>query len=119
MNSIEIQLKSIISEKIIRSIKNNDFEIVDRNKNKIFMRKYRLNHSSIKNILLSLDYSSVYKIDEDRQKEEFGQKPIIILKTAKELINFHGEAEEVTIYIKLKLFEDRVVPIISFHEAEF
>lgn len=104
---------------MIKSIKNNDFEIVDRNKNKVFMRKYRLNHSSIKKILLSLDYSSICKIDEDKSKDEFGQKPIIILKTKKELINFHGESEEVTIYIKLKLLEDRVVPIISFHEAEF
>ena len=118
-NNIEIQLKTRFVDKIKESIKNNDFEISDRSKNKIFMRRFRLNHSSIKEILLSLDYSSFYKIDEDRNKENFGESPVVILITNKELVNFHGEIENIKIYIKLKLIEDMVIPVISFHEAEF
>ena len=118
-NNIEIQLKTRFVDKIKESIKNNDFEISDRSKNKIFMRRFRLNHSSIKEILLSLDYSSFYKIDEDRNKENFGEGPVVILMTNKDLVNFHGEIENIKIYIKLKLIEDMVIPVISFHEAEF
>lgn len=118
-NNIEIQLKTRFVDKIKESIKNNDFEISDRSKNKIFMRRFRLNHSSIKEILLSLDYSSFYKIDEDWNKENFGEGPVVILITNKELVNFHGEIENIKIYIKLKLIEDMVIPVISFHEAEF
>lgn len=84
------------------------------------MRRFRLNHSSIKEILLSLDSSSsFYKIDEDRNKDNFGEGPVVILMTNKELVNFHGEIENIKIYIKLKLIEDMVIPVISFHEAEF
>ena len=39
--------------------------------------------------------------------------------TNKDLVNFHGEIENIKIYIKLKLIEDMVIPVISFHEAEF
>ena len=34
-------------------------------------------------------------------------------------INFYGIIENVKIYIKIKLVANVVVPIISFHEAEF
>lgn len=70
------------------------------------MRRFRLNHSAIKIILLKLDYSSFVKIDEDRNKEQYGDGPIIIFLVKKELINFHGETEEVKIYIKIKLVEN-------------
>ena len=40
-NNIEIQLKTRFVDKIKESIKNNDFEISDRSKNKIFMRRFR------------------------------------------------------------------------------
>lgn len=118
-NSIAIELKSNIISRVIRSIENNDFQISDRSKNKIFMRRFRLNHSSVKNILLSLNHTSIVKIDEDHHELEFGEEPIIICKVRKTLINFHGESEEVTIYIKLKLFEDKIIPVISFHKDEF
>ena len=119
MNIIEKKLKNKIINDIKESIRKNDFEISSRNKNKIFMRKFRLNHSKIKDILLSLDSSSFDKIDEERNKEEFGEDPVVIFITNKELINFHGIIENVRIYIKIKLVANVVVPIISFHEAEF
>lgn len=83
------------------------------------MRKFRLNPTTIKNILLNLDYSSFVKLDDDKNKDEYGEGPIIIFLINKSLINFHGESEEVKIYIKLKLLENKIIPIISFHEAEF
>ena len=83
------------------------------------MRKFRLNHSRIKDILLRLDSSSFHKIDEERNKEEYGEEPVVIFMSNKELVNFHGIIENVKIYIKIKLVENMVVPIISFHEAEF
>ena len=61
-NSIAIELKSNIISRVIRSIENNDFQISDRSKNKIFMRKFRLNHSSVKNILLSLIILQLLKL---------------------------------------------------------
>ena len=88
-----------IVENIKESIRNNDFEISDRSKNKIFMRKFRLNHSKIKNILLCLDSSSFHKIDEERNKEEYGEEPVVIFVSNKELVNFHGEIENIKIYI--------------------
>ena len=58
-------------------------------------------------------------IDDDRNKDEYGEGPIAIFKISKKLINFHGEIEVVKIYIKIKLLENKIIPIISFHEAEF
>lgn len=104
---------------MIQCINNNDFIISDRSKNKQFMRKFRLNHYAIKNILLNLEHSSFIRIDNDRSKEEYGEDPIVIFKISKNLVNFHGENEEVKIYIKLKLLVNKIIPIISFHEAEF
>jgi hypothetical protein len=83
------------------------------------MRRYRLNYSAIKSILLNLDYSSFDRIDADRNKDEYGEGPIIIFIVNKNLINFHGEREDVKIYIKIKLLENQIIPIISFHKAEF
>ncbi len=104
---------------MIRAIKKHGFIISDRSKNKQFMRRFRLNYSAIKNILLNLDYSSFVRIDDDRNKEEYGDGPIAIFKISKNLFNFHGESEVVKIYIKIKLLENEIIPIISFHEAEF
>ena len=83
------------------------------------MRRFRLNYSAIKDILLSLEHSSFVRIDDDRNKDEYGEGPIAIFKISKKLINFHGEIEVVKIYIKIKLLENKIIPIISFHEAEF
>lgn len=104
---------------IKESVEKNDFIIVNRDKNKTFMRRFRLNHTSIKKILLSLNYLSIDKIDEDINKNEFGGDPIVVLIETCNLVNFHGENEEVRIYIKIKMIKDKVVPVISFHEAEF
>lgn len=112
-------MKISIVEKVVYSIENNGFKISDRNKNKQFMRKFRLNYSAIEKILLNLDHSSFVRIDDDRNKDEHGEGPIAIFKISKNLINFHGESEVVKIYIKIKLLENEIIPIISFHEAEF
>lgn len=63
------------------------------------MRKFRLNPTAISNILFNLDYSSFVRIDDDRNKDEYGQGAIIIFFVDKNLINFHGEIEKVRIYI--------------------
>lgn len=118
-NSIEVQLKTSIVEKVVQSINKNNFIISPRIKNKQFMRKFRLKPSAIRKILLDLDYSSFVKIDDDRNKDEYGEGPIIVFLINKTLINFNGESEKVKIYIKIKLLENEIIPIISFHEAEF
>lgn len=117
-NSLKQQVKIIYVDKVIKAIKNNGFIIEDRPKNKIFIRRFRLNPSSIKKILLKLNASSLYKIDDDRNKDYYGDEPVVFFILDEKLVNFHGEDEKVKIYIKIKLYEDDIVPVISFHEAE-
>ena len=116
-------IRKTLTNKIITDFKtaimNNDFEIVKREKNNYFIRRFRLNKSKIRHILLNLNETDFNKIDEELNSDLYGNGQIIIFLTNKKLTNFHGYDENVKVYIKVKLNENEIVPLISFHEAEF
>ena len=71
----------------------------------------------IKNFVINQD--DYYGYDSDENQNEYGQAPIIMFIVKTVLINFHGVEEEIEIYIKIKVRREGILPVISFHQAEF
>lgn len=108
----------IITNEVKNKIKNYDFKVVHRSKNKNFYRKYRLNDGEVRKILLKLNPNDYVGMVEDYDEANHESGLLIIFKKEETLINYHGVEEDVVIYIKMKDVEGKRVPIISFHESE-
>ena len=119
MQVLQAKLKNALIDDLKNLLLRNDFEVVHREKNRNFMRKFRLNKSKIRDILLALNQDDYYGYDSDENQNEYGQAPIIMFIVKTVLINFHGVEEEIEIYIKIKVRREGILPVISFHQAEF
>ena len=106
---------------IIFKIKSDKFLISSRSKNELFKRRYSFTkRSHYKNILMTLKKNHLDKIGEEDQPEIYGEGKIFVFIKQCELINIHGEKEDVRLYIKIKIPKDKeVLPIISFHVCEY
>ena len=94
------------------------FEVVKTAKNETTRRRFRLNKTRIKEILLMLNEDDFkYKLL-DNDYEKYGPAPLQVYKKNIQLINFTGEEEKVSLYIKIKEGQKSYIPIISFHEDD-
>lgn len=109
--------KQIYTNEILEYIKDDNFEIVPREKNFNFINKYNLDKIKIKNMLLSLKGEDFINEVEDIDYLEYGIEKLIIYKKEYKLISMFGNQENVLVYIKIKL-KDTKLPIISFHLDE-
>lgn len=109
--------KQIYTNEILEYIKDDNFEIVPREKNFNFINMYNLDKIKIKNMLLSLKGEDLINEVEDIDYLEYGMEKLIVYKKIYKLINIFGKEENVSVYIKIKL-KDSKLPIISFHLDE-
>ena len=94
------------------------FEVIKTNKNEITRRRFRLNKTKIKEILLTLNEEDFkYKLL-DNSYGKYGPNPLQVYKKKIQLLNFNGEEEMISLYIKIKEGRENYVPIISFHEDD-
>ena len=109
--------KQIYIQQIKDKVKQNKFEIVNREKNELFIQQYNLNKSKIKQMLLSLNPEDIQYELKDKEYLKYGLENLIVLKKQYELINFYGKNKIENIYIKIKM-KDKWLPVISFHFDE-
>ncbi len=113
-----IDIAEVITTGVKEMIRSNDFFVIPRDKNDDFIRKYRLNKSRIRAILLNLSKFDYVGETEDYGKDVHGDACLILFEKEIMLTDFHGIDRLVSIYIKIKEVENRKVPVISFHESE-
>ena len=108
--------KKIYITHILKLIKDDKYNIILREKNKVFIYKYKLNKEKIKKILLSLTEDDIQYELEDKEYVKYGNEKLIVFKKDIKLLDFYG-SEITRIYIKIKKKENEL-PIISFHDSE-
>ena len=94
--------KQIYIQQIKDKVKQNKFEIVNREKNELFIQQYNLNKSKIKQMLLSLNPEDIQYELKDKEYLKYGVENLIVLKKQYELINFYGKNKIENVYIKSK-----------------
>jgi len=113
-----MDISEVITNEIKEKIANYDFIVIPRDKNKDFLRMYRLNKTGVREILMSLNRHDYVSQVTDYDELEHGCDPLLIFEKDVKLTNFHGVDEWVTIYVKIKDVEGERVPVISFHKSE-
>ena len=113
MLGIKLYIKTIKEQ-----ISIGNFKIIRRDKNIDFIRKYRLNKEKIQEILLDLTEEDFYKEGKEKDEEKYGTVPVIIFIKDQLLVDFNGNDNVVKIYIKLKVYGEYKIPVISFHQSE-
>ena len=113
-----MDISEVITNEIKEKIANYDFIVIPRDKNKYFLRMYRLNKTGVREILMSLNRHDYVEQVTDYDRLEHGCDPLVIFEKDVKLTNFHGVDEWVTIYVKIKDVEGKRVPVISFHKSE-
>lgn len=111
--------KKLIDELLVK-INKLDYYIVyrDDNKNKDFMKKYRIvNKKGAQEILKKISIDNLISIEYDDEVIKYGLEELFIFHIECELIDFHGEENTVKVYVKIKNKENNM-PVISFHECE-
>ena len=77
-----------------------------------------MNKTKIKyNILSKISSNNFVSIETDNDSLKYGIEPVIIFHVNCNLINFHGEEENVIVYVKIKNCDDMIVTI-SLHKCE-
>ena len=119
MKNIEINelAKQIYIKKFLELIENNRFQVIPRDKNEMFILKYDLNNSKIRNMLLCLEKDDIQYLAEDKEFLKYGNEPLIVFKKPYKLIDRYGNTKTCIVYIKIKNKEN-CLPIISFHLDE-
>ena len=96
-----ILIKSIVA----KDRSGETFSIIPRDKNKEFMREYKLQLNDVKNIILALTVADYIKGPEE---DEGGY--------AGEVWFFAPRFRGIKLYIKLRIQENKIIVCISIHE---
>ncbi len=109
--------KQVYIKDIIDLIKNDNYEVVLRDKNENFIIKYNLDKKKIKQMLLSLEKDDIQYQVEDIEYTKYGPEPLVVFKKQFNLIDMFARNKNEIVYIKIKMKEENL-PIISFHLDE-
>ena len=112
--------KKLVEELLIK-INKLDFHIVYREdqKNKNFMKKYRIiDKKGALKVLEKISFYNLQSIEYDNDVLKYGSEEVVILYVYCELIDFHGDLNNIKVYVKIKNKENNL-PVISFHECEY
>lgn len=103
---------------LLSMINDNKFIIVRRDKNNMFMIKYRLDKDSVRDYILSkISVDNFIGEEFDNDTLRYGSEKVAIFYVECKLIDFHGNDNNVTVYVKIKEKKDNLVTI-SIHEKE-
>ena len=114
------QKKKLIDELLI-NIKNLNYHIVNRAdlKNKLFMSKYRIiNEKGTQIILEKISINNLISVEYDDDVIQYGTEEVVIFHIDCKLTDYHGDDNEVKVYVKIKNKKDNI-PIISLHECDY
>lgn len=93
------------------------FKISDRDKKNNFCKKYLINTKIAKDIICGLMYKDFYRIVRN-EHEGYNDEFLYIFGPTKELVDIFGKREKVQLYIKINYIKDKVIILVSLHNAE-
>ncbi len=111
--------KKLIDELLLK-IEELNFHIVyrDDSKNKDFMRKFKIvDKKGAREILKKISIDNLQSIEYDDEVIKYGLEEVVIFHIECKLIDFHGDENNVKVYVKIKNKENDM-PVISLHECE-
>lgn len=105
-------------EFLLTKINNDEYRIVPREKNILFMHQYRLDQAILKSKVLSkISVDNFVSEEFDNDTIKYGVEKVAIFNVQCELIDFHGVDKSLKVYVKIKEKTDMLI-MISVHEAE-
>ena len=104
-------------DKFHNLIKDDQFIIIPRSKNKYFDNRFKLNINDKKNMFLMLDKNDMKYLVKEKDFIRFGNGLLFVFKKNYKLIDLYGRERNECLYIKIKNNENNL-PIISFHLDE-
>ncbi len=105
-------------EMLLEKINKDEFTIVNRDKNIIFLRKYHLNQQGVKEKILSKISSSNFISEEfDNDTIKYGKEKVAIFIIECDLVDLYGNKNCLKVYVKIKEKIDKLITI-SIHESE-
>ena len=118
--SLSESSKKKLIEDLLLKIENNSFHVVFRenSKNKDFMRRFRIvDKEGVKEILKKISVDNLQSVEFDNEVIKYGLEEVVIFHIECSLTDFHGEVNNVKVYVKIKNKENDM-PVISLHECE-
>lgn len=109
--------KKVYMKKIVDQIKKDQYKIILREKNEMFINQFKLDKIKIKKMLLVLKYEDIIYLVKDIEYLKYGPEKLVVFKKQYQLVDKYGNNKKVLVYIKIKMKEG-ILPIISFHQNE-